>query len=107
MVEVDGLRLELRAPKWREVNEAVKPFFADGKAKEGAESLVRFYSVLVRLCLSGDQAKLTNDEIEDLIIKGGGLTGELLRSVMGLCGLKTEEGKDPFPFGQREQQAAA
>ena len=108
-VEVDGLLIELRAPKWRQVNQVLHPFFKDGgdNPEMDTDRLIGFHCAAVRLCLGGDYAKLTGPEIEDLIQAGKGPKGELVRTAFDLCGLRTEAAEDPGPFGSRAPRAAA
>ena len=109
LVEVDGLLIELRAPKWRQVNEVLHPFFKGGDAETDIDSVIAFYCAAVRLCLADDRAKLTDDEIEDLIRAGKGLHGDLIQTVFDLCGLNHPGNaeNDPGPFGSRAPRAAA
>ncbi len=109
-VEVDGMPIELRAPKWRHVNQALRTFWkGEDSSKMDIDNAVDFYCTVVRLCLVGDHAKLTNNEIEDLISAGKGATGELVATTFDLCGLPRPERAedDPTPFGSPAPPAAA
>ena len=109
VVDVDGLLIELRAPKWRQVNEALRPVFKDGgdNAEMNLDTLIDFHCAALRLCLSGDHAKLSDGEIENLIQASKGPRGELMNAVFDLCGLRMEAAEDPSPFGSPAPRAAA